>query len=340
MTESARSQGQSKLGAIAAGLGGLMALGLAPQVYRAEPELLGPVQVLLLVAVLVVTPLALALTRSRESDGRTCRVHRAAGVVWPVAAASMAASFLFAPGRTAGILAAPWLVFAALCAAAGVLRCYRRRGSRLQIASLCVDIGLVYLLFAARWLWLFRAGIPVPRVPDLFVALTAIHFHYTFFAATLIVGLLGGRVAEHPAVAVRGVYRGAALSLLIGPPLVATGINRSLPTVELCGVGLIVAGLGLAAGLTTFVAAAMVPAGLSRRLLRASSLGLGVAMLLAAYFAGAKYLGMVPPSLQGMIRSHGLLNMVFVVSSLAGWYVAAPRPGDLPSDAASDPPQS
>lgn len=335
MTGWARRVQQGSLGAVAAGLGGLVALGLAPWVYHVEPALFGPVHVLLLIAVLVVAPLALALTVHRDGDGRACPLHRAACAVWPMAAAAMAASFLFPAGRTAGMLAAPWLLFAALCAGAGALRFYRRRGQRLHIAPLCVDIGLIYLLPAARWLFLSRAGIPVPRVPDLFVALTAIHFHYTFFAATLSVGLLGLGIAAHPAASIRYAYRAAALSLLLGPPLVATGINRSLPGVELLGAGLIVVGLCGSAALSAFVAAPGVPAALPRRLLQASSLALTVAMGLAAYFAYAKYAALLPPTLGAMIRSHGLLNTLFVVGSLAGWYLTGARSvassGDPPS---------
>lgn len=313
------------LGGVGAGLGGLIALGLAPIVYRAEPVLFGPVHVLLLVAVLVVVPLSLALTVRRDGDGGVCPLHSAACVVWPVAATGIAASFLFPAGRTAGLLAAPWLLFATLCAGAAGLRFYRRRGQRLRIAPLCVDIGLLYLLLAARWLFLCRAGIPVPRVPELFVALTAIHFHYTFFAATLIMGLLGLRVAEHRSAAIRYAYRAGALALLIGPPLVATGINRGLPGVELGGVALIVISLCLVAGLTGFVAAPSVKPSLLQRLLQLASLALPVAMACAAYFAYAKYAQRVPPSLETMIRSHGLLNALFVVGSLAGWYIVEAR---------------
>lgn len=306
-------------------LGGLFALGLTPAVYRAEPMLFGPVHLLLLGMALVVVPLSLALTVHRDGEGRACPLHRTACVLWPVAATAMAASFLLPAGRTAGLLAVPWLLFSALCAGVGGLRFYRRRGQRLRIAPLCIDIGLLYLLFAARWLFLCRAGIPVPRVPELFVALTAVHFHYTFFAATLIMGLLGLSVAEHRSAAIRYAYRAAALSLLGGPPLVATGINRSLPGVELGGVALIVISLCLLAGLTAFVAAPAIQPRPVRRLLQLASLALPMAMACAAYFAYAKYAQRVPPTLEGMIRSHGLLNALFVVGSLAGWYLVDTR---------------
>jgi len=294
---------------------------LGPLVYLAEPELFGPVHVLLLVAMWVVTPLALELAATPTAAGRHPFIYRAATVGWPIAAASTTVAFLFPAGRLAALLSIPWILFAALVAGFGLLRCYRRKGARLRLADLCIDIGLVYLLLAARWLWMSRAGIQPPKVSPLIVALTAIHFHYTFFAATLLVGFLGQRLVEHPRETVKRSYVPAALGILIGPLLVATGINKELPAMEVCGAVLIVVALIATAVLTVSCAARTVSHPTARRLLQGASLALSIAMLLAACFAIAKYANSAPLSLQQMIRSHGPLNAMFVVGSLIGWYV-------------------
>lgn len=305
--------------------GSLVVLGLAPGIYRAEPELFGPVHVLLLVAVLVVSPLALALAAIPAAAGKPPFVYRAASLIWPFAALSTAVAFLFPAGRTAAILAAPWLLFAALAAGFGLQRFYLRKGARLRLADLCIDIGLIHFVFAARWLWFSRAGIQPPKVSELLVALTAIHFHYTFFAASLLVGLLGQGLADPPRAAVKRGYVPTALGVLLGPMLVATGINTGLPAIEVFGATLLAVSLIASAGLTAFCAARAVPRVLSRRLLQAASCALGVAMLLAAFFAITKYTGSTSLSLERMIRSHGILNVLFVVGSLVGWYTARAR---------------
>lgn len=304
--------------------GGLVVALLAPQLYRAEPELFGPVHILLALAVLVVAPLAVALAATPDASGRHPWLYRLAIWVGPIAGASTAASFLFPAGRMAALLAAPWGLFAALTAAFGVLRFYRRRGARLQLAELCIDIGLVYLLLAARWLLLSRAGFQSPRVPQLIVALTAVHFHYTFFTATLLTGLLGKHLAAGGAAAVPRGLAAAALGVLAGPMLVAMGINADLPSMEVAGAVLLAASLFATAGLTALVAAPRAGGWPVRILLWTASAALGGAMILAAYFAIGKYCGFQTLSYQAMIRLHGIANATYAVCSLLGWHTAYP----------------
>lgn len=304
--------------------GGLGVALLGPPLYRAEPELFGPVHILLSLAVVVVAPLALALVGTPDLNGRHPLLWRLAGWVAPFAGAAAAVSFLFPTGRTAALLAAPWGLFAALTAAFGVLRFYRRRGARLYLPELCIDIGLGYLIVAARWLLLARAGIQPPRVPELIVALTAIHFHYTFFAATLLTGLLGRRLMAVGSVAARRGFAAAALGVLAGPALVATGINLFLPAMEVAGAVGLLTSLFVTAGLTAFVAAPRVGGGWARLLLLTSAAALGAGMVLAACFAIGKYWGLPTMSFQAMIRLHGGANATYAVCSLLGWHAAAP----------------
>ena len=302
------------------GAGGLWLALFGPRIYRAEPELFGPVHILLQVAVLIVTPLALVRVATLGSDGEKSFIARTAVLMSPLAGASVAAAFLFPAGRTAAFLAAPWLLFAALVAALGVMRFYRRKGARLRLADLCIDIGLIYLLPAARWLWLSRAGIQPPQVPEFIVALTAIHFHYTFFAATVVTGLLGLRLEVIGSQGVKRLCSLATLGVLAGPMLVATGINTARPGLEVMGAVLLTSSLFTTAILTALVAGPQESRRTPRLVLAAAALALSGAMLLAAYFAIGKYLGLPTLSFQAMIRLHGLANVIYAIGSLLGGY--------------------
>src|SRR5262249_61354076 len=88
---------------------------------------LGPIDVLLLLAVLVCTPLALALAAEGGDPDRDGPAYRAARGGQPFAAALVVASYGFPPGSIAAGLAAGWLAFTALVALAGLGR-LRARG--------------------------------------------------------------------------------------------------------------------------------------------------------------------------------------------------------------------
>ena len=300
------------------GVGVLWLALFGPRLYSVEPALFGPVYVLLLAAVLIVTPLLLARVVALMPEGPKPLIVRVAMLASPPAGASMAAAFLFPAGRTAAFLAAPWLLFAALVAALGVRRFYLRQGARLRLADLCIDLGLIYLLPAARWLFLSRAGIQPARVPEFIVALTAIHFHYTFFAATVVTGLLGRRLEVIGSRGMNRIFTVAALGVLVGPMLVATGINTASPLLEVTGAVLLTSSLFTTALLTALVAAPLEQGRSSRLVLTAAGLALSGAMLLAAYFAIGKYLGLPTLSFQAMIRFHGVANVIYAIGSLIG----------------------
>ena len=305
-----------------AGAGGVVAILLGPRLYRADPDIFGPVHILLVVAVLVIAPLALALAASPGPDGEHPLVHRAAIVVLPFAGVAATASFLFPAGRTAALVAAPWALFALLAAAFGLVRFYRRKGARFRLGDLCIDVGLVYLPVGARWLLLSRAGIEPPRVPEPIVVLTAVHFHYTFFTATLLTGLLGKRIAAAGSVLARRVFTLAALGVLAGPALVATGINTAVPLVEVAGAVLLAVSLATSAVLTVAVAARRTVGARAEWLLSIGSLAVGGGMVAAIVFGVGKYCSIPTLEIPEMIRLHGLANALYAVSCLLGWHAA------------------
>jgi hypothetical protein len=94
----------------------------------ADAGIMGRVHTLLLLAALVLVPLALALIAAPKPDpeGRHPLPYRAAVIVHPIAAAALSASFFFPPGLTAAAIASPWALFTGLAALFGLWRLFSR----------------------------------------------------------------------------------------------------------------------------------------------------------------------------------------------------------------------
>jgi hypothetical protein len=284
----------------------LAALGKAP---------LGVVELLFLFAPLVIVPLGLELGRlvvppeSRSMDG-------AARALQPLAAALAVGSFWLSPGWKAGALVAPWLMVSGLVALAGIESLVRRRSR--SLVALAVNIGRVDLAVAGGWLLISRLGLRPLGVQEPIVLLTAVHFHYTGFATSLLAGTLATflqrRDEESP------IVRFLVLLVVFVPFVVAAGFVFS-PTVKVCAAvalslsvaGLAVAQLWLARSLQTATA---------RGLLRISAAAVIAGMGLAAVYAIGDSFGKDWLLIPRMASTHGVLNgLGFVLLSLLGWLV-------------------
>jgi YndJ-like protein len=204
-------------------------------------------------AIAVVVPLGVALTAG-SYPARVSAVQRR---VVALGAAFGLASFLFAPGAAAATLALAWLLATVPGALLGLSRLSRRPFEQLQERA--IDIAQLYLPVGAAWLFASRAGLAPLGFQEPIVLYTAAHFHFAGFAAPLIVGLLGRdlglnptSIHENPGSAkmsrpvaqwVATLYRGAALIVIVGVPLVAVGItvSRALegPAAVLLGIGML-----------------------------------------------------------------------------------------------------
>src|SRR6266849_4589854 len=154
----------------------LAAMGKAP---------LGVIELLFLFAPLVVVPLGLALGRL-VAPLELRVIDRTARILQPVAAALVIGSFWFSPGWKAGALAGPWLIVSGLVALAGIASLVRDRSR--SLAALAVNVGRIDLGIAGYWLVLSRLGSRPLGVQEPIVLLTAVHFHYTGFATSLLAG--------------------------------------------------------------------------------------------------------------------------------------------------------
>src|SRR5262245_25243097 len=102
-----------------------------------------PIARLLLLATLVIIPLALPLAAPPERASHARLAHRAAMATQPFAAALVVAAFYQPAGPTAALLAAAWLLPTGLAALTGLLRLLARGNA--EADELCVDAGLIYL---------------------------------------------------------------------------------------------------------------------------------------------------------------------------------------------------
>jgi YndJ-like protein len=296
---------QHHISALAGALAWLLLLVLLP----AEPPTIALITRLLLLAVLVLVPLALGLAANGANRWRL------ALRVQPLAAAVTAIAFLLPAGTLAGGLALCLLLFVGAVALLG-LRHLLDHGLR-DAAELCIDVSLLLLPIGGFWLAMARFGARPLGFGDTIVLLTAVHFHYAGFALLLLTGLAGRRLRSSTP-HVWGVFRLVAAGVIAGVPLVALGITFSRE-LEILAV-LLLASSVLALALLTLVA--VVPR-LARRaarvLLAVSALASVATMLLAVGYVGGSRAGLAL-TIPQMVLAHGVVNSFgLVLCGLLAW---------------------
>ena len=279
----------------------------------------GIFELLYLLAPLVIVPLGIALARDASTSGFMPSLLRAAVVLQPPAAALVVTSFWFPPGIAAAALVSAWVLLAGLLGLAGIDR-FLRGGFR-RADEACVVAGLLLLPVGAGGLLASRLGVSLLGFQEPIVFLTAVHFHYTGFAAPLIAGATGRALASFSP-GVRALFRIVAAGVIAGPPLIATGFLFS-PALQLVSVlFLSVSLVGLSALLIRVLAT--LRRRLTQVLLGVSAGSLVVGMLLAAVYAIGEYSGNPLISIPRMAWVHGTLNAIgFSLCGLLGWVLAA-----------------
>jgi hypothetical protein len=276
---------------------------------------------LLLLAALVITPLALPLAAPPEQARYARLAHRAAVIAQPFTAALVVIAFYQPAGLTAALLAATWLLPTGLAALTSLLRLLARRNARAD--ELCIDAGLIYLPVGAVWLLFNRLGLSPLGFGDTIVLLTAVHFHYAGFAAPILAGLLGHQIAgARPAA--WPVFRLVAAVVIAGIALVAAGITlaRYTPLVEVAAALLFAASLLGLAALMLSIGLPATAGRLARMLLAVSAASLVVTMLFAASYALGQFLGMPIVGIPRMVQIHGWLNAIgFALCGLLAWTI-------------------
>ncbi|MDQ6834346.1 MAG: YndJ family protein [Chloroflexota bacterium] len=311
----------TRLSAVAGGTIWLGLLAMSPG-DREQPWVIRAIQF----AILVVIPFTLALIAPVERAGRSYDLYRMSIWLQPVAGSLAALSFWRPSGAGAAALAVPWFACTVVVALYGGARLLRTRPGA---AELCLCAGMALLPVGSGWLLLHRAGLAPGGYSPTLVLLIALHYHYAGFAAPILTGLAGQRLAALPLNRpIRHAYRAVAAGVCVGSPLVAIGTTAA-PLIEVCAVLVLASSL---VGLALLVLACIVPRLrplLGRALLTVSSSAVLVSMLLAVVYAISNGIGRPLLSVGQMERVHGTANaMGFVLCGLLAWSVLPPS---LPS---------
>jgi hypothetical protein len=217
------------------------------------------------------------------------------------------------------LLAAGWLAACGLGGLAGLAELVEARS--LRPTHLLPAGALGFLTFGAAWLVVFRSGIDLGFTPTV-AELTAVHFHYAGFSATLM-SALALSFLQAAASRRAWVAEVAGLLVVLGTPITAAGFATGALILTVIGPVLLASGVLITAALTAFVVAPRMRSRSARWLLTISAAGVVVPMLLGVDYAAARVLPIPALDLKAMALIHGDLNaLVFVLIGFVGWTLA------------------
>jgi hypothetical protein len=229
-------------------------------------------------------------------------------------------SFFLPTGIPAAALAAPWVLVNVLVALGGLM--VAKEAFRGGIPSLLIVAAMMFPPVGGVHLVASRLGYPLSGFPEPIIILTAVHFHYTAFAAPILASLTS-RTGP-----LSGLARIAGLGLVGGTPLLAAGFLFA-PRLKPVAVGILVISV-IAAAVTQLAAMKTLEPRRSRLLLLVSSLAVIAGMVLAAVFEHGVATGRTWISIPEMAWSHGILNGVgFSLCGLLAYTYSYERPRNL-----------
>lgn len=310
-----------------AGLGvGVAAWGLMLLLSILGWVALTDLELILLLAFWVITPLAVPLTVSPKEGHLPRALSRLMLLLHPLAALMGGVSFLLDVGVLAAAAAGGWFLFTVLIALLGLVRL--REIKTASLADACLAIALMYLPIGGAWLVLARLGLKPLGFGQHTDLLTAVHFHYIPLAALIITGLIGQAVQATEHAVPRLLYRVAAGGMLINPLLVAAGITLNQLTgedvLESAAATLLALGLIALALLSLRFILPSTRSRLAKGLLLVSSTAVCFTMLAAGAYALGNVTGAWTITISQMIAIHGWINaLVFGLCGLLGWRIRA-----------------
>ena len=282
------------------------------------------IDLLFLLAPLVIAPLGLALIDFDESLPSSLLL--VATRVQPVGAVLAVLAFLLPIGIPAAAMASGWLLVCAV-AALGALA-YLIQGRSLHPVRLATAAAVGFMAFGAIWLVLSRAGIAPIGLSPIIVEMTAVHFHFTGFAATLMAALLLTRLGQDRSLAGRAAIA-AALLLVVGSPVLALGWATPVHLLQVAGAVLVATGVVATSSVLFFRSGRLVAPTSARLLLRLSALAPLLPMVLAVEYSAGHVFGFPTLDIQGMALIHGDLNALgFSLLGLVGFSIGGSAVGD------------
>ncbi len=277
-----------------------------------------------LFAILVIVPLGLSLIEPQELHGLHTWPYRIALLAQPFGAAFGVASFMFNQGKLAAILACGWLVVTVIIASGGMWR-FVLRGS-LRVEEISLSFALMYIAVGGMWFVMSRLGFHPMDFGDTIVLLTAVHFHYTGFAAPLLMALTGRVLRTSEGGKTNLLLVLAVFCLIGGTPIVAAGITLSSGLVGLIGAIVISTSLWLLSGLVVVKIIGVIHSWSARILLFISSLTISLSMVLALLYAYSIFSQRLLINIPKMAEYHGTANAVgFALCGLLAWSVIRKR---------------
>jgi hypothetical protein len=177
------------------------------------------------------------------------------------------------------------------------------------------------MAFGAIWLVLSRAGVAPIGLSPIIVEMTAVHFHFTGFAATLMAALLLTRLRDEPGIA-RRLAMAAALLLVVGSPVLAAGWATPFRVLQVAGAILVATGVVATSAVFFFRSTSLVGSTPARVMLRLSALAPLLPMVLAVEYSAGHVFGFPTLDIQGMALIHGDLNALgFSLLGLVAWSI-------------------
>lgn len=275
---------------------------------------------IIMLALLVLTPQALALLDSPGLNLSLTWLLRFVRLLQPAAALLAIAAWLAPQGALSAACAAPWFLLTILIADVGAASLVQ--GGWRRPESLAAALGMLFVPIGGAWLVLWRFGAWPGGYDPIIAQLTVVHFHYAglFLPVVLSQVIVASRETNllRPAAANMLVVTIAAATLLL-----ALGITWS-PTVEIVAAWLLVAA-GVAVGIWQAVVACRMATASPRDrsaagLLLASSTALLSGLALAAIYAAGEFQQRPTLTIEQMIPLHGLaMSLGFALCGLTGW---------------------
>ena len=276
----------------------------------------GLIQRIVLLAILVVVPLALSLVPgANANEHKYVWIYRLALFSQPFGAIAALASFLLTPGVPAALLASLWFFVTAVIALLGLSRLANPKLR--SAAEISISAGMIYVPVAGSWLIVSRLGIQLLGYGDTIILLTVVHFHFAAFAAPILAGLAGRKLMEEEIY--NRAFKLVPVGIIVGTSLVAAGITFS-PVVALVGTVMISISLLILSVLVVGSVVALIPSLAARILLLISSASTLPAMVLACAYAYSIVFQTLIIDIPQMAMTHGLINAFgFTLCGLAAW---------------------
>ena len=275
------------------------------------------IDLLFLLAPLVIAPLGLRLI---AFDGASAaRLLAVAVRIQPLGTALATISFFLPIGVVAGSLALGWLLVCAVAALGALTELVEHRS--LHPIRLAPAAALGFMAFGAIWLVLSRAGIVPFGLSPVVVELTAVHFHFTGFAATLMAALVLTRLRRKAGTSQR-IALAAALLMIVGSPVIAAGWGTPYRVLQVLGAFLVACGV-IATAIVLFVrCTSLVESQAAQILLRLAALAPLLPMVLAVEYSAGHVFGFPTLDIHAMALIHGDLNALgFSLLGLVGWSI-------------------